>query len=134
MYNHVASVVHADRLLHSNFHARLFWRKYVTTNEAVSSVTLLHSLHDFLVNYLAVEASEVDTLLSPGNRDLLVATVDSSGEGIVSLLPYPWCLRLHYHRLPDICVIDGLGAPHAMCSLAILLIIAGVCDRVCDAL
>ncbi len=83
----VVSVVHADRLLHNNFHARLFWRKYVTTNEAVSSATLLHSLQDFLVNYLAVEAGEVDTLLSPGNRDLLVATVDSSGEGMVGLPP-----------------------------------------------
>jgi hypothetical protein len=83
----VVSVVHAGRLLHNNFHARLFWRKYVTTNEAVSSATLLHSLQDFLVNYLAVEAVEVDMLLSPGNRDLLVATVDSSGEGMVGLPP-----------------------------------------------
>ena len=85
MFKHAAFVVHVNRLLHNSFHSRLFWRKYVTTNKAVSSATLQHSFQDFLVNYLAVEVGEVDTLLSPGNRDLLVATVDSSGEGMVGL-------------------------------------------------
>jgi hypothetical protein len=108
MFKHAAFVVHVNRLLHNSFHSRLFWRKYVTTNEAVSSATLLHSLQDFLVNYLAVEAGEVDTLLSPGNRDLLKATVDSSGEGMVGLIPMwwvslPWCSLLRSPMLGDLC-------------------------------
>ncbi len=61
----------------------MFWRKYVTTNEAVSCATLLHSIQDFLVHYLAVDKAEVDVLLSLSNQDLLVATVDSTGDGMV---------------------------------------------------
>ena len=121
--------MHAGRLLHNNFHARLFWRKYVTTNEAVSSATLLHSLQDFLVSYLAVEAGEVDTLLSPGNRDLLVATVDSSGEGMVGLPPMVFTSVLAETR-----GIDGYVDAQACVPPVAQLTIAGVRDRVCDTL
>jgi hypothetical protein len=38
-----------------------------------------------LGNYLGVEKAEVEALLSPSNQDLLVATVDSTGEGMVGL-------------------------------------------------
>jgi hypothetical protein len=120
--------------LHNNFHARLFWRKYVTTNEAVSSATLLHSLQDFLVNYLAVEAGEVDTLLSPGNQDLLVATVDSSGEGMVSL-PLPWCSLPRCPILGEMRGIsDGFLDAQSCAPPVAQLTIAGVRDRVCDTL
>ena len=130
MFNHVASALHAGRLLHNNFHARLFWRKYVTTNEAVSSATLLHSLQDFLVNYLAVEAGEVDTLLSPGNRDLLVATVDSSGEGMVGLPPVVLTSVLGEMRG----ISDGFLDAQSCAPPVAQLTIAGVRDRVCDTL
>ena len=76
------------RLLRNNFHARLFWRKYVTTNETVGCAVFVDSLQDFLVHHLAVEAGEVTTLLAPGNRDLLIATVDDSGEGMVRTAPH----------------------------------------------
>jgi hypothetical protein len=124
--------VHVGRLLHNNFHARLFWRKYVTTNEAVSSATLLHSLQDFLVNYLAVEAGEVDTLLSPGNRDLLVATVDCSGEGMVGLPPMVPLLRSPL--LGEMRGIDWYVDAQACVPPVVPLTIPGVCDRVCDTL
>jgi len=35
------------------------------------------------VHYLAVDKAEVDVLLSLSNQDLLVATVDSTGDGMV---------------------------------------------------
>ncbi len=125
MFNHVASALHAGRLLHNNFHARLFWRKYVTTNEAVSSATLLHSLQDFLVNYLAVEAGEVDTLLSPATGTCWWQPWTPVGRA--------WWVSFT-SLLAEKHGIDWYVDAQACAPPVAQLTIAGVCDRVCDTL
>jgi hypothetical protein len=64
--------------LRDNFHARLFWRKYIGA-ERVSTEAFVEFLEDFLRHVLVLDPSDVETLLTVGNIVRIVATVDGAG-------------------------------------------------------
>lgn len=53
------------------------------------------------MHYLAVDKAEVDVLLSLSNQDLLVATVDSTGDGMVSVTEF-----LTHFDVSDMAFVD----------------------------